>query len=185
MRRLALMAASNQPRQPEEKPHRNIKSNHRSRRPAGTAVRGTRRNGRHRLNLHGSPQGNAPEAGNTGRKVATLRDCRRQNRPRRRGRSHHQAARAAVPHSGHIRRGERTKPAWRSLPGAGRPRCRPPGGTTDTHQPATPLANSTIPRSRRSPPAGQDHLQQRTKHKQQFCAKPPRPKNQKLGIRYC
>ena len=32
----------------------------------------------------------------------------------------------AVPHAGHIRRGERTKPAWRSLPGAGRPRCRPP-----------------------------------------------------------
>ena len=112
-----------------------------------------------------------------------LRDCRRQNRPRRRRRSHHQAARTAVPHAGHIRRGERTKPARRSLPGAGRPRCRLPGGTTDTHQPATPLANSPIPRLRRSWPAGQDHLQQLTKHKQQFCAKPPRPKNQKLGIR--
>ena len=58
--------------------------------------------------------------GDASRKVATLRDCRRQNRPRRRRRSHHQAARTAVPHAGHIRRGERTKPAWRSLPG-GRP----------------------------------------------------------------
>ena len=48
-----------------------------------------------------------------------------------------------------------------------------PGGTTDTHQPATPLANSPIPRLRRSPPAGQDHLQQRTKHKQQFLCKAP------------
>ena len=46
-------AASNQPRQPDEKPHRNIKSNHRSRRPAGTVVRGNRRHGRHRLNLPG------------------------------------------------------------------------------------------------------------------------------------
>ena len=164
-------AASNPPRQPDEKHNGNIISNHRSRRPAGTAVRGTRRHGRHRLNLHRSPQSDAPEAGDPGRKVATLRDCRRQNRPRRRRRSHHQAARTAVPHAGHIRRGERTNPAWRSLPGAGRPRCRPPGGTTDTHQPATPLANSPIPRLRRSPPAGQDHLQQRTKHKQQFLCK--------------
>ena len=87
-----------------------VKSNHRSRRPVGTAVRGTRRHGRHQLNLHGSPQGNAPEAGDPGRKVAALRDCRRQNRPRRRRRSHHQAAGTAVPHAGHIRRGERTKP---------------------------------------------------------------------------
>ena len=61
--------------------------------------------------------------GDPGRKVATLRDCRRQNRPRRRRRSHHQAARTAVPHTGHICRGERTKPAWRSLPGASCPRC--------------------------------------------------------------
>ena len=30
--------------------------------------------------------------GDPGRKVATLRDCRRQHRPRRRRRSHHQAA---------------------------------------------------------------------------------------------
>ena len=84
--------------------------------------------------------------GDPGRKVATLRDCRRQHRPRRRRRSHHQAARTAVPHTGHICRGERTKPAGRSLPRAGCPCCRPRGGTTDTHQPATPLANSPSPR---------------------------------------
>ena len=36
--------------------------------------------------------------------------------PRRLRRSHHQAGRTAVPHTGHIRRGERTKPAGRSLP---------------------------------------------------------------------
>ena len=84
--------------------------------------------------------------GDPGRKVATLRDCRRQHRPRRRRRSHHQAGRTAVPHTGHICRGERTKPAGRSLPGAGRPWCRPRGGTTDTHQPATSLANSPPPR---------------------------------------
>ena len=64
-----------------------------------------------------------------------------------------------------------------SLLGAGRPRCRPPGGTTDTHQPATPLANSPIPRLRRSPPSGQDHLQQRTKHKQQFLCEAPKTTN--------
>ena len=61
-----------------------LKSDHSSRRLAGTAVRGTRRHGRHRLNLHGSSQSDAPEAGDPDRKVATLRNCRRQNRPRRR-----------------------------------------------------------------------------------------------------
>ena len=50
------------------------------------------------------------------------------------------------PHTGHICRGERTKPAGRSLPGAGCPCCRPRGGKTDTRQPATPLANSPSPR---------------------------------------
>ena len=68
-----------------------------------------------------------------------------------------------------------------SLLGAGRPRCKPPGGTTDTHQPATPLANSPLARLQRSSPAGQDHLQQRTKHKQQFLCKAAPAQEPKTG----
>ena len=57
----------------------------------------------------------------------------------------------------------------------------PLAGTTDTHQPTTALANSPIPRLRRSPPAGQHHLQQRTKHKQQFLCKDAPAQEPKTG----
>ena len=115
--------------------------------------------------------------GDPGRKVATLRDCRRQHSPRRRRRSHHQAGRTAVPHTGHICRGERTKPAGRSLPRAGRPCCRPSGGKTDTRQPATPLANSPSPGLKTAGHRScfSDGSRTKTPAGQQTCAPAPEP----------
>ena len=61
-------------------------------------------------NLHRSTPGTVAETGSAGRKVATLRNVRRENRPRRRRRDHHQVgADWSFPHRSYSRR--RASPA--------------------------------------------------------------------------
>ena len=97
-----LPTRSSRPRQTQEKESGNGEGYHRGRRPPGKAVSGIGGRGGHRVHLHLGTPGDAAETGSTGREVAALRDGRRENRPRRRRRDHHQAGGTAVSHPGDI-----------------------------------------------------------------------------------
>ena len=67
--------------------------------------------------------------------------------PGRRRQDRHQAERAAIFHSGHIRRGRRAQPAGGGQPGGGCPGGGPFGRTADTGKPAADLTKETQGRS--------------------------------------